>query len=1060
MPYDFNPEYSTNSIWRNEDMSRCLTADLDNMDAILSSLQSGKANATHTHSEYAEVNHTHDGYAEANHIHDGYAEIDHVHDGYAEADHTHSQYALATDVSDLEDKVGDTTVASQISTAIASKADANHSHTEYAEVDHSHSGYALESHEHTGYAEVSHGHSEYANADHAHTDYAASTHTHTEYAASNHAHSYNDLSDLPTIPTALPANGGNADTVDGKHASEFALATDVAALQTLVGDTGVAEQISTAVASKANVAHTHAIADIANLSTELDSKYEKPSTGISKTDLASDVQASLGKADTAVQSLSGYATESYVDAKVAGLVDTAPEALNTLNELAAALGDDPNFSATVATQIGGKVDKVTGKELSSNDYTDAEKTKLAGIETGANKTVVDSALSSTSTNPVQNKVINAAISNLNTLVGDTAVSSQISTAIANKVDKVSGKGLSTNDYTTAEKNKLAGIAAGAEVNQNAFSNVVVGSTTISADAKTDTLTFVAGSNITLTPDATNDKITIAATNTVYTHPTYTAKNSGLYKVAIDGTGHVSGTTAVAKSDITALGIPAQDTTYSAATTSTAGLMSASDKSKLDGIATGANKITVDSALSSTSTNPVQNKVINSAISNLNALVGDTAVSTQISNAIANKANASHTHSAATTSAAGFMSASDKSKLDGIAAGANAYTLPAATSSALGGVKVGSNITNSSGTISLTKANVTSALGYTPPTTNTTYSAATTSAAGLMSAADKVKLDGIATGANKITVDSALSSSSTNPVQNKVVNSAISNLNTLFAKLSNPNLLINGDFQVWQRGQSFSNIENCYVADRWLIKNAKAKTSAVVKSTDVPSGQPMAQSIKLTETTEENSYLRYCFDGALKGTYTVSFWYKTSAAFNSFIYDNGSWVHLGKLTTLNSWQKATFTFTATSATYLSVIHAMSIGTTYITGVKLEYGSIATPFIPRLYVEELAMCQRYFFRLQSAYPFTMTQRASANTYSLMSIPLPVPLRGQPTIKFSNVSLLKNGTDGTSVSVTGVTCAGYSQMGVTLRMVIGSNYEAGTPYFLALPNSGYIDFDAEIY
>ena len=48
----------------------------------------------------------------------------------------------------------------------------------------------------------------------------------------------------------------------------------------------------------------------------------------------------------------------------------------------------------------------------------------------------------------------------------------------------------------------------------------------------------------------------------------------------------------------------------------------------------------------------------------------------------------------------------------------AYSLPAATSSTLGGVKVGSNITNSGGTISLTKANVTSALGYTPPTSDT------------------------------------------------------------------------------------------------------------------------------------------------------------------------------------------------------------------------------------------------------------------------------------------------------------------------------------------------------
>ena len=74
----------------------------------------------------------------------------------------------------------------------------------------------------------------------------------------------------------------------------------------------------------------------------------------------------------------------------------------------------------------------------------------------------------------------------------------------------------------------------------------------------------------------------------YTHPSYTAKSSGFYKVTVDASGHVSATTAVAKADITGLGIPAQDTTYSAATTSAAGLMSAADKTKLDGIATSAN----------------------------------------------------------------------------------------------------------------------------------------------------------------------------------------------------------------------------------------------------------------------------------------------------------------------------------------------------------------------------------------------------------------------------------------------------------------------------------------
>lgn len=87
---------------------------------------------------------------------------------------------------------------------------------------------------------------------------------------------------------------------------------------------------------------------------------------------------------------------------------------------------------------------------------------------------------------------------------------QLKTMLAGKVDAVSGKGLSTNDYTTAEQTKLAGIASGAEVNQNAFSKVVVGSTTVEADSKSDTLTLAAGANIVLTPNASNDTITIAA----------------------------------------------------------------------------------------------------------------------------------------------------------------------------------------------------------------------------------------------------------------------------------------------------------------------------------------------------------------------------------------------------------------------------------------------------------------------------------------------------------------------------------------------------------------------
>lgn len=83
------------------------------------------------------------------------------------------------------------------------------------------------------------------------------------------------------------------------------------------------------------------------------------------------------------------------------------------------------------------------------------------------------------------------------------------TELNKKVDKETGKGLSTNDYTTEEKNKLSGIAAGAEVNQNAFSNIKVGSSTIAADDKTDTVEMVGSNHVTITADTTNDKLTIA-----------------------------------------------------------------------------------------------------------------------------------------------------------------------------------------------------------------------------------------------------------------------------------------------------------------------------------------------------------------------------------------------------------------------------------------------------------------------------------------------------------------------------------------------------------------------
>lgn len=110
----------------------------------------------------------------------------------------------------------------------------------------------------------------------------------------------------------------------------------------------------------------------------------------------------------------------------------------------------------------------------------------------------------------------------------------------------------------------------------------VGKVTVAGSGNAVTTASISGDTLTLTKGATYNN---------YVHPAGSApsKASGFYKFSTDSTSHVASVTAVAKSDITALGIPGQDTTYNNATQSTSGLMSAADKTKLDGISTGANK---------------------------------------------------------------------------------------------------------------------------------------------------------------------------------------------------------------------------------------------------------------------------------------------------------------------------------------------------------------------------------------------------------------------------------------------------------------------------------------
>ena len=95
------------------------------------------------------------------------------------------------------------------------------------------------------------------------------------------------------------------------------------------------------------------------------------------------------------------------------------------------------------------------------------------------------------------------------IVGTLSSQTDLQNALDTKVDKIVGKGLSTEDYTTTEKNKLAGISGTNTGDQNLFSTIAVaGQSNVVADSTSDTLTLVGGSNVSLTTNATNDSITI------------------------------------------------------------------------------------------------------------------------------------------------------------------------------------------------------------------------------------------------------------------------------------------------------------------------------------------------------------------------------------------------------------------------------------------------------------------------------------------------------------------------------------------------------------------------
>ena len=245
-------------------------------------------------------------------------------------------------------------------------------------------------------------------------------------------------------------------------------------------------------------------------------------------------------------------------------------------------------------------------------------------------------------------------------------------------------------------------------------------------------------------------------------------------------------------------------------------------------------------------------------------------------------------------------------------------------------------------------------------------------------------------------------------------------------LSNRNLIINGAMQVAQRGTSFGAAAPYYSLDRWHLWNMASS-----QSTDVPSGEGFVNSLQVTVTAQSSGNFatveqRFENEKIVAGRQmTFSFWIKGSTSGTAVVRNfsqsnNVSFGHTAFSFT-TAWQRVSVTFVVPALggsasdfcafgidfnTNLSgglsysgsgVSEPTYTGTIHLTGVQIEAGDTATPFEHRSFGQELALCQRYYYRTadDGGTVNLIAAGVEGTTSAAGGVPHPVRMRTVPTI-----------------------------------------------------------------
>jgi len=246
-----------------------------------------------------------------------------------------------------------------------------------------------------------------------------------------------------------------------------------------------------------------------------------------------------------------------------------------------------------------------------------------------------------------------------------------------------------------------------------------------------------------------------------------------------------------------------------------------------------------------------------------------------------------------------------------------------------------------------------------------------------------------------------------------------------------NLIINGNFDVWQRGTSFSNANNVYTADRFKVVAGGGTTGDTVSQQSFTAGQ--------TDVPNEPTYfLRYAMGGTSSNkvmhhriedvrtgagkTCTLTFYAKASTGHTSTVevaqvFGSGGSSQVTQsaqnYTMTTSWQKFTFTIAlpsisgktigTSSYVYIAFIRSLSSSNVSIdiAQMQFEVGEVATPFEHESYAETLQKCERYFQRFVAGANYTGFSVAFSTgaTSAKATLKFNGKMRAAPTITQSN-------------------------------------------------------------